>query len=397
MVELGFDLRNTRLSRLGLKKRLPEPKCPIGECESQNGRPRGLDSGRTMKDRTETQLLDGDREPVPSRPPDNGGGAGKLLRAVTEVQTTECSDIFADLQRARGILREASSELLESFQLLTADAVEQQQQVKQLLVAMSGAVHEGDRDGLNIAAFVSQTATVLRNFAELLAHFSKQSLTISFKIDDMVQHMDDIFDLVSQVDSIAEETNVLAINAALEAARAGEAGKGFTVVASEVRLLSRNTKLLNEKIGDRVDSARAVIDDVRDAAREIASQDMSMALTAKGDVDEMLDRMRAMERRVSNTLDEVTEFADRVRTSADSATRTMPLEDVVEPLLGHLAQRVDGLRTLLEQVNGALTVARTDPHGHATLSTAIERVRAQRSRGSAVEQRSTAEGDLELF
>lgn len=338
---------------------------------------------------------------IPGQDPQGAGATdgtpstqASFLDRLEQIQRSECSDISREVDRARNLLSEAAAELLHQFSRLSEDTLAQQAQIRGLLANMSGAMNQDEQDGLNITAFVSETAAVLQRFAEVLGHFSKQSITISYKIDDMVEHMDAIFDLVSRVDSIAEETNILAINAALEAARAGEAGKGFKVVAAEVRMLSRGTKALNEQIGGQVDSARSVIDAVREAARDIASQDMSMALSAKGGVDDMLGRLKNMDADISATLDQVSAFAERVRQSTRTAIRSMQFEDMVNQILQHVRMKSDRLHELLTKArrpDGTL-----DEAAYAAMTNAIvEAVDSNVER--VVEQSSMSAGDIELF
>ena len=322
----------------------------------------------------------------------------QMLGELDRIQSAECREIVAEVDRARILLRDASTELMSSFRRLSSDTQAQQQRVSSVLATMSDSLSEDENEGLNIPAFVAQTATVLQNFVEVLVHFSKQSVTISYKIDDMVEHMDAIFELVSQVDSIAEDTNILAINAALEAARAGEAGKGFKVVASEVRSLSRDTKALNEQIGSQVDAARTVIDEVREAARAIASQDMSMALNAKGGVDDMLERLRGMDEKTASVLDDLTEFTGRVHESANAAIRSMQFEDMVTQILDHVQVKTHRL----QELTGKLLAADAGRPGFSAAdrdALLLEAVRELTSEAlhKAVEQENMDAGDVELF
>ena len=318
-----------------------------------------------------------------------------LLTELKRAQTAECEEIAREVSRAQTLLHDASRELQGSFRQLSADTMAQQDRIQELLSDMSGAVRDDGSEGINIPTFVSQTAGVLQKFAEVLVHFSKQSVTISYKIDDMVEHMDAIFDLVSQIDSIAEETNILAINAALEAARAGEAGKGFKVVASEIRSLSRDTKVLNEAIGGQVDAARTVIDDVREAARGIASQDMSMALNAKGGVDDMLGRLEGMDASIANTLDDVSSFASKVSDSTDAAIRSMQFEDMVTQILQHIDARNTRVRGLFDQLQDEMNKS----SGLDDLDRILDMLRGSDANQprKVVEQESMEAGDIELF
>jgi len=95
---------------------------------------------------------------------------------------------------------------------------------------------------------LSQTQAT-NEFTSQAAHQVQQ--TNSF-IDSLAQVSNDIDDVIAFIREIAEQTNLLALNATIEAARAGEAGKGFAVVASEVKSLSNQTAQATKRIADQI-------------------------------------------------------------------------------------------------------------------------------------------------
>ena len=105
----------------------------------------------------------------------------------------------------------------------------------------------------------------------------KQSVDYSAqKIKIMGTQSDQINDIVDTIDDIASQTNLLALNAAIEAARAGEAGKGFAVVADEVRKLAEHTSAATKEIGTLIKSIQNVV------AESVAAMDKEVHEVEKG-------------------------------------------------------------------------------------------------------------------
>jgi methyl-accepting chemotaxis protein len=83
------------------------------------------------------------------------------------------------------------------------------------------------------------------------------------EIEKLTNISNNIGEIVVAIDSIAEQTNLLALNAAIEAARAGEAGKGFAVVADEIRKLAEQTNRETDKISNLIENVKQGVNNVR--------------------------------------------------------------------------------------------------------------------------------------
>ncbi len=179
-------------------------------------------------------------------------------------------------------LSAASEEMSAISHEVSNTASSQGQQTDMVATAvheMSAAVQEVARNAMDTAQTASAASQEARQGSNLvnanLAAIERLSNSVkeaAVVIDRLHVQSDEIGNVLSVIQSIAEQTNLLALNAAIEAARAGEAGRGFAVVADEVRSLASNTQKATESIRGMIDALQSGTRQAVSAMQESSEQ-----------------------------------------------------------------------------------------------------------------------------
>jgi methyl-accepting chemotaxis protein len=326
-----------------------------------------------------------------------------LLAGITQGADAGMEDMVTKLVQVQGLVADAVMTLNESFTDMHRHSREGQALVQSLTERMQTLVSGPDDEQLGMEEVISETATVLAHFTELIIDMSKGSLEVVNKIDEISGQTDAIVSLLGGIRSIADQTNLLALNASIEAARAGDVGRGFAVVADEVRSLAQHSNEFSDKIAEQVTRAKATVEQAQEIVGRIASRDMSRAISTKGRIDDMLAGLKGFNQHLGNSLDEVARITERMDESVGSAVRSLQFEDIVRQGVEHVQNNL----TRLKEMNEALQHARLSDQSRGAVYTGVLEQTSERiielrgqwelNNHNPVRQESMSEGDVELF
>ncbi|QNG98989.1 cache domain-containing protein [Pseudomonas sediminis] len=276
---------------------------------------------------------------------DIAAGEGDLTRRLPITSNDELGQLAGSFNRfvekVHGLVRqivEMTGQLTELVGQVSEQAQRSEQamgqqrhetdQVATAINEMSAAAHEVAKSAQNAAEAAQQTdregqaaKSVVDGSIQRIHSLVEDIRSSGVSLDSLQQDVQSIVSVLDVIRSIAEQTNLLALNAAIEAARAGEAGRGFAVVADEVRALASRTQQSTQEIQGMIDrlqqgTQQSVTSMRRSSdAGELTSEQANKAGESLDAIAQLIATINAMNAQIASAAEEQTAVAEEINRS----------------------------------------------------------------------------------
>ncbi|MDH3370996.1 MAG: methyl-accepting chemotaxis protein, partial [Gammaproteobacteria bacterium] len=240
---------------------------------------------------------------------------------------------------------QAANTIASSFEAVINKATIQARQAMELLEGTQGAANDGTPQSLK--DFIQVSDERLNKMADEVVRVADLSVNMVRELDGVQNRTQAIDGFLLDVEKLADQTSLLALNADIEAARVGEHGRGFSVVASEVRRLSKRSHEFSDRIRVHLKEVRTGLSKTYGDMRTLSAADMEHALTIKDDVLSLTQSLEGKNREVAETVSRINEISKEIAQDVQNVVVSLQFHDITSQKLSGMLEPMDDLRRTL--------------------------------------------------
>jgi len=319
-----------------------------------------------------------------------------LLTSLQQEVTAQCQDGQNENIQVQTILADAIEKLIASFTKL--ENLTDEQKTLALGIIQGGRQTDGG-DSLSFQQMFKEIEDVMQRLLDATIENNSQTTELMTSMDATQEQFQKVLGMLGEVRKIADQTNLLAINAAVEAARAGAAGKGFAVVAEEVRNLSIRSNRFSEQIDASVQQISRAFGEVSLSIKSLSQRSDQLVEEERDHIGRAMTQAHDFNAVVERSARDISELAEAVSQQVRQAVTNLQFQDMATQVIGTVSKRLDSLDRLFADLNSPLdqsdSTENTTQRLEKFLLESTDLVKA--SHHNPVSQKNMDEGDIELF
>lgn len=283
-----------------------------------------------------------DSDDVSQSPSDDEQQCIEDWMKLAKAQQLTIAILYSELSLLSQNMEKSTSNVTSNFEDLTKFTREQSEHLNEFLET-SNNFKMDDKDH-NIESIMEMINLAMSRISQMVVTSSKHCLSVVFGFEDLIEKFAKIEAFLLDINSINKQTNILALNAKIEAQRVGQHGAGFNVVANEVKQLAAIVQTLSESISTQVNVVKQDLKGAFEILKNVAHIDMTENIRMKEKIDVLVSQLIRNNEKLAERAFESSQMIEH--------TATQNLSQIIQDMQfqDHAKQQIDNLTQMLQSL-----------------------------------------------
>ncbi|PIR39299.1 MAG: hypothetical protein COV35_01930 [Alphaproteobacteria bacterium CG11_big_fil_rev_8_21_14_0_20_39_49] len=258
------------------------------------------------------------------------------------LQTGIIDVVNQELRKTATSIEQGTQGLNVKFKTLAESSMGQGDRIEQVVTMLNSLDLNGEE--FSLADAIGLINNAIDDATDKILYVSKKAMSMVYALEAAQSNLSAIESFIGRVQKITKQTNLLSLNATIEAKRAGDAGKGFEVVADEVRLLSKEISGLSEEMNSKIGEVVKSVKESFGTLNEVATVDMSDNILVKEKIDLIMRSILKQSEDLERILLSNVEFTKQTSDNISGMTMDMQFSDRASQYINNITSVLECIR-----------------------------------------------------